>query len=135
MNVDEFLKAPYHREWFQNEDGSWSGEVAELEGVFASGDTPDELAANLDAAMELWFEVEREEGREIPKPWGSRAFSGTLNLRLPKSLHEQAARRAKVEGVSLNQYLVSAIAVHLGRADASRDSVEGADAEELAEAG
>lgn len=66
MDVATFLQAPYHRQWFQNEDGTWSAEVAELDGVFASGDTSDELAANLDAAMELWFEMEVEEGREIP---------------------------------------------------------------------
>lgn len=136
MDVEELLRAPYHRQWFQNEDGTWSGEVAELDGVFAGGDTPDELATNLDAAMELWFEVELEEGREVPPPWGSRSYSGTLNLRLPKSLHEQAAHRAKIEGVSLNQYLVSAISSDLGRADVRRGSgIEEDTSEELAEAG
>ena len=135
MNVEESLRAPYHRQWFQNEDGTWSAEVAELDGVFASGTTHEELAANLDEAMALWFEVELEEGREIPLPWGSRSYSGTLNLRLPKSLHEQAARRAKIEGVSLNQYLVSAISSHVGRVDARPSSAEHGASEELAEAG
>lgn len=66
MDLDTLLRAPYQRQWLQNDDGTWSGEVAELEGVFASGDTLDELIANLDAAMTLWFEVELDEGRSIP---------------------------------------------------------------------
>ncbi|MDA0350737.1 MAG: toxin-antitoxin system HicB family antitoxin [Chloroflexi bacterium] len=114
MDRRTFLEAPYHRHWFRDEDGGWSAEVAELDGVFASGDSLEEVASNLDEAMALWFEVEQEEGRSIPAPWGSRSHSGTLNLRLPKSLHELAARRAKIEGVSLNQYLLTAIAAHVG---------------------
>jgi predicted RNase H-like HicB family nuclease len=135
MDIEGLWQAPYHRQWFRNEDGTWSGEVAELEGVFASGDTLEEVVANLEAAMELWFEVELEAGREIPRPWGSRTYSGVLNLRMPKALHEVAARRAKIEGVSLNQYLVSAIATQLGRtvADASVRAEEVAD--DLAGAG
>ena len=131
MNGEEFLAAPYHRQWFRDELGGWSAGVAELDGVFASGDSLEDAAANLDEAMLLWFEVEREAGREIPEPWGSREHSGTLNLRLPKSLHRRAAERAKIEGVSLNQLLVAAIASHLGDAsttvaEASTDLAESA---------
>jgi antitoxin HicB len=136
MEIDGLLRAPYHRQWFQNEDGTWSAEVAELDGVFAGGDTLEELSANLDAAMSLWFEIELEERREIPPPWGSRSYSGTLNLRLPKSLHEQAAHRAKIEGVSLNQYLVAAVSSHLGRAEGRPGAGQEEDTSpELAEAG
>lgn len=66
MDLDDLLRVPYHRLWSRDEDGSWSGEVAELDGVFASGDTLAELTENLEAAMRLWFEVELEEGRSIP---------------------------------------------------------------------
>ncbi len=47
-------------------------------------------------------------------------FSGTFTLRLPKSLHKQAVRCAKIEGVSLNQWLVYAIA----RYTATREALE-----------
>jgi predicted HicB family RNase H-like nuclease len=43
----------------------------------------------------------------IPKPLGSRAYSGKLVLRLPKTVHRDAAIRAAEEGVSLNQFLLS----------------------------
>lgn len=31
-------------------------------------------------------------------------YSGKLSLRVPRSLHKELAERAKLEGVSLNQY-------------------------------
>ena len=105
----DYLELPYKRLFERDRDGTWSAAVLELDGVLAGGESADEAAANLDDAMLLWIETELEEGRSIPQPWGSRSYSGTLNLRLPKHLHERAAIRAKLEGVSLNQFLVLAI--------------------------
>ncbi len=34
------------------------------------------------------------------------AFTGRVNVRMPKSLHKRLAANAKLEGVSLNQYVV-----------------------------
>ena len=110
LNPEQYLRLPYHRVFERNEDGTWSVEVLELDGVFSGGDSADEAAANLDEAMLLWIESEFEEGRSIPQPWGSRTHSGTLNLRLPRQLHERAAIRARLEGVSLNQFLLAAVA-------------------------
>lgn len=39
-----------------------------------------------------------------------KAYSGKVNLRMPKSLHRDLARRAEEEGVSLNQFMVVALA-------------------------
>lgn len=33
-------------------------------------------------------------------------YSGRINLRMPKSLHERLAKEAKAEGMSLNYYMV-----------------------------
>jgi hypothetical protein len=41
-------------------------------------------------------------------------YSGKLVVRLPKSLHRQAALAANREGVSLNQFIVSSIAEQIG---------------------
>ncbi len=110
LNADQHLRLPYHRVFERDEDGTWSVEVLELDGVFSGGDSADEAATNLEEAMLLWIESELEEGRSIPQPWGSRTHSGTLNLRLPRQLHQRAAMRARVEGVSLNQFLLTAVA-------------------------
>lgn len=43
-----------------------------------------------------------------------KAYSGKVNLRMPKSLHRALARRAEEEGVSLNQFMVVALARAVG---------------------
>jgi antitoxin HicB len=43
-----------------------------------------------------------------------KAYSGKVNLRMPKSLHRDLARRAEEEGVSLNQFMVVALARAVG---------------------
>jgi hypothetical protein len=64
-----------------------------------------------------------EESREIdrlvdslPEPPVSpqrREYSGKFNVRLPKSLHAALASEAEAEGVSLNQLVVTKLALHL----------------------
>lgn len=41
---------------------------------------------------------------------GLEEYSGKLVLRLPRSLHKQLREAAKVEGVSLNQYMIYKLA-------------------------
>jgi hypothetical protein len=54
---------------------------------------------------------------KVPKPAEPVSEkSGQLILRLPKSLHQALANEADAEGVSLNQLLLSKIAVQLNRA-------------------
>lgn len=48
---------------------------------------------------------------ELPRP---RQYSGKVNLRMPRSLHRDLARRAQQEGVSLNQTIVTALARSVG---------------------
>ena len=44
----------------------------------------------------------------------AKAYSGKVNLRMPRSLHRDLARRAEEEGVSLNQFMVVALARAVG---------------------
>jgi antitoxin HicB len=44
-----------------------------------------------------------------------RTYSGKVNLRMPRSLHRDLARRAEEEGVSLNQFMVVALARTVGK--------------------
>jgi predicted HicB family RNase H-like nuclease len=43
-----------------------------------------------------------------------RTYSGKVNLRMPRSLHRDLARRAEEEGVSLNQFMVVVLARAVG---------------------
>ncbi|MEP6774964.1 MAG: toxin-antitoxin system HicB family antitoxin, partial [Chloroflexota bacterium] len=94
-----------------------SFQFLEFPGCFAEGNTADEAIHNLEAAAESWIEVSLAKGQEIPEPAMNQGYGGKVALRLPRSLHRQAARMADRDGVSLNQFLVTAIAARLGAED------------------
>ncbi len=113
--TDEVMRRPYNRLLVRDPEGTYSARVLEFDGCFAGGDTPEEASTNLVEAMRLWVESELEQDHDIPEPYGSREYSGRLNFRMPASLHENAARRAEIERVSLNQLLVTAVSQYLGQ--------------------
>lgn len=114
---EEYLTAPYGRALFRNDDGTYTAEMLEFAGCFAEGDTAEEAVRNLDQSAREWIEASLNLGREIPEPFATRGYSGTISLRLPKAIHRQAARMAERDGVSLNQYLLTAISARVGADD------------------
>lgn len=69
--------------------------------------TIDEAINEARDAFEAWTMAEEEDGREAPVP---KSYSGQFVQRIPKSLHMQLARRAAVEGVSLNHLATTLLA-------------------------
>ena len=113
----ELLKKPYARVLVPGEDGRYSAEFLEFPGCYACGNTPGEAIDNLEKAGESWIDATLEQKQEIPEPLASYGYSGKINLRLPKSIHKQAARFAQRDDVSLNQFFTSAIATRVGVED------------------
>jgi antitoxin HicB len=111
--VAKYLSEPYSRVLVPDPSGGYFAEVLELPGCFSEGDTPEEAIKNVEEAMEGWIAAALDAGQPIPSPAASRGYSGHVALRMPKSLHREAVRRAELEGVSLNQYLVTAIEAHV----------------------
>ena len=116
-SVREILDKPYTRILIRNEDGSYTAQILEFPGCVAEGDTPDEAMSDLDKAASSWIEVAVKQNEAVPEPLTSYGYSGKINLRLPKSIHKQAARFAKRDDVSLNQFFASAIAARVGSED------------------
>ena len=112
--VAEYMQRPYLMEVVWDED-YWAATFPELPGLVAASDTWEELAKKIDDAKWSYFEAALEAGLQIPLSGESEPASGRLLLRLPKTLHRQAARAASRDGVSVNTFLVSAIARELGR--------------------
>jgi len=111
--INRYLSQPYSRVLIPDETGGYFGEILEFPGCFTQGATPQEALRNLDEAMTGWIETALDNGQQIPPPLETAGYSGRILLRLPKSIHKAAARRAEMEGVSLNHYLVTSIAAHL----------------------
>ena len=60
-----------------------------------------------------WIKSNLERGLGIPEP-RPRKYSGQIRLRISPSLHKVLAYRAETEGMSLNQYMATALATSVG---------------------
>ena len=59
----------YHINIFwSEEDGCYVGDIPDLRGCSAFGDTPKEALAELQIAKDLWLESAREHKKRIPAP-------------------------------------------------------------------
>lgn len=92
------------------------GRVAEFINITAYEDTYEEARQILLDALQTLKIMADEAGSPLPEPNPilSEEYSGRPSLRLPKSLHARAAKLAENEGVSLNTYLVAAVAMYAG---------------------
>jgi predicted RNase H-like HicB family nuclease len=123
MNVtaSELLKKPYTRVLVPDaESGTFTAQVLEFPGCVAQGNNPAEAYERLEAAAESWIEAALEMHQEIPQPATDAQFGGKFALRLPRSLHRQAAQLAELDGTSLNQFIVATLAEKVGAVNVYR---------------
>ena len=117
MTSEEYLALPYSREVVpDSEGGSFAGMIREFPGCFSQGTTVEETYAELERAALSWLDAEIAAGHEIPRPAVLEERSGKVVLRMGKSLHRRAAEAAENEGVSLNQFIATAVAERVGAA-------------------
>lgn len=123
--IEEYLALPYTLVVVHDVDAEgnagWVAEVEELPGCMSQGASPEEAIERVREAMRDWIAVALEDGMEIPEPREDADFSGRFVVRIPASLHADLARSAGREGVSLNQFVISALAGAVGwRSDRTR---------------
>jgi antitoxin HicB len=107
----EYLNLPYQIALRADErNQGWIAYVEELPGCEAHGDNPEQATRHLRGAMERWVSEALERGEAIPEPRVLSGHSGRLLLRMPQSLHAELARAADIEGISLNQFITTALA-------------------------
>lgn len=111
--VEHYADLPYTftiEKWDDGNGPYYIARVLELPGCMIHGDTPVEAMGEMMDVMRDWVRTNLELGHKIPEPSQRQYYSGKVVLRMPPSLHESLMRRAAIEGVSLNQYMVSALA-------------------------
>lgn len=59
---------PYRIAIWRDEDGYWCGEIPELPGHVAVGETFEEMIARAEDAKLTWIAVTLDEGRPVPEP-------------------------------------------------------------------
>lgn len=120
-SLEEIKKLNYRQELrFDKEEGRWFITFPELPGCEADGETEEEALKRGREVKDLWLEMARETHREIPEPEPEPTFSGRLLVRLPKALHEKAAKYASREGVSLNALVMQMVAQGVERLSMQR---------------
>lgn len=108
MKKSEF-KYPIEIFW-SDEDEGYIAIAPDLPGCSAFGETEEEAIKEIHDAAASWLRVAKKMKRPVPKPSLEANYSGKLLLRLPKRLHAELARHAKLQGVSLNQYVLYLLA-------------------------
>jgi len=114
QRIEGYLEKPYSVLLTPAEEGGYTAEVVELPGCWDEGETAEEAVANLRQTMRAWLESALEQGLKVPEPLAARHYSGRLVVRMPPSLHRRVALLASLDGVSINQWIVSAIAEKVG---------------------
>lgn len=95
------------------------GRVAEFPNISSFEDSFEEARALVIDAIQSLKKIADETQVDFPSPYPipSDEFSGRVTLRLPKTLHAKVSRKAAQEDISVNQYLVAAIATYVGETD------------------
>ncbi len=115
LTPEEYLALPYSRVVVpHSESKSFAGMILEFPGCFAQGSTVEGTYAELQKAALSWLDAEIAAGHEIPRPAVLEEHSGKIVLRMGKSLHRHAVEAARADNISLNQWLVAAVAERLG---------------------
>jgi predicted RNase H-like HicB family nuclease len=109
--VQELLALPYHKVIVSDPENGYVGQVPELPNCISAGDTSAEALALLEEAMAGWLASAVAHGDPIPEPVeDADHYSGRVLVRMAPALHRRLAEQARVQGVSVNQWLVTLLA-------------------------
>ena len=114
--VEYYMTLPYtmivsHR---NEQGGYYVASYVELPDLTMTGVTPEEAVKELLIEAPEWFETCLKLGIKIPLPIERYKYSGEIRVRMPSSLHQVLSDRASIEDVSLNQFMVMALARAVG---------------------
>ena len=113
--LDYYMGLPYEVVVKEDRDGGgWFARVPDLPGCMTFSETFEGLHPMIEDAKRGYIEVSLEHGDPVPEPRELDGYSGRVNLRMPKTLHRDLARRAEEEGVSLNQVMLDALSRSVG---------------------
>lgn len=120
--VEYYMRLPYTMtvKFRPEQGGYYVAGYIELPDLTMTGDTPEEAVKELLVEKPEWFETCLKLGVKIPLPIEPQKYSGKIVLRMPPSMHESLIQIAELEGISLNQYMLAAIARSIGRDEARK---------------
>jgi antitoxin HicB len=99
--------------WDDGDGIYWVARIMELPHCLIHADTPEEAVKEIQEVKLDWIKSNLDRGLLIPEP-RPREYSGQIRLRISPSLHKMLAMRAETEGMSLNQYMATSLAISVG---------------------
>jgi predicted HicB family RNase H-like nuclease len=115
-DLEYYAKLPYTvivEQWDDGEGPYWVARIAELPHCLIHADTAEEAVKEILEVKMDWIKSNLERGLPIPEP-RPRKYSGQIRLRISPSLHRLLTYGAETEGMSLNQYMATALAISAG---------------------
>jgi len=115
-DLEYYAKLPYTvilEQWDDGKGPYWVARIAELPHCLIHADTPEQATKEILEVKIEWIKSNLERGLPIPEP-RPRKYSGQIRLRIAPSLHKLLTYRAETEGMSLNQYMATALATSVG---------------------
>jgi|ERR1051326_841898 predicted RNase H-like HicB family nuclease/RNA-binding protein YhbY len=103
----------FNIEWSE-EDQEYIATCPAFSGLTAFGETEEEALSEAKIALQGFIETCKEQNIPLPEPQLRETYSGQFRVRLPKTLHRQAAQFAAADGISLNQLVISAVEGRVG---------------------
>ncbi len=102
------------------------GHVSEFPNLRAYEDSYQEAREVLLDAISTLKAMADEKNEPFPAPLTAfdSDVTGRVTLRLPKSLHANVARLSQKEGVSINQFLVTAVATYTGEVTGTNKALD-----------
>jgi predicted HicB family RNase H-like nuclease len=114
--LERYEELPYTvivEQWDDGKGPYWVARIAELPHCLIHADTPEQAIREIREVKKDWIRSNLARGLRIPEP-RPRRYSGQIRLRISPSLHKLLAYRAETEGMSLNQYMATALATSVG---------------------
>ncbi|MCE2928483.1 MAG: type II toxin-antitoxin system HicB family antitoxin [Candidatus Caenarcaniphilales bacterium] len=113
--IEQYLKLPYSftvaKDQDEDDQDYYYASVNELPGCVSDGQSPEEALKNIKDSMYDWIETALINDDKIPEP---NKCSGKFSVRIPPSLHQDLVKKTQREGVSINQFITTAIARAVG---------------------
>lgn len=95
-------KYAYRVQWSE-EDEQYVGTVLEFPSMSWLDDTPVEALNGIQRTVSEAIQLLEKDGKEVPKPFSERIYSGRFTVRIPPATHRRLALEAQEQHVSFNR--------------------------------
>lgn len=110
-SLETYLSADYPITIVPADNGQFVASIKDLPGCVVQADNCSDALKSIQVACKLWIEAAYDQKKKIPQPSSVHKYSGRVLIRMSPLLHKTLLDSAQREGISLNQYMVTHLAL------------------------